>query len=59
MVLTADEEIKLLKLKEEYKEAERNFQMQFLAEDHKVKMVRLKAILEIAKAGGTSLLKEK
>ena len=59
MVLNLKEERELLELKEKYKDNERDFQMEFLEKDHKLKMERLKVILDIARAGGTGLLREK
>lgn len=52
MVLTFEQEKELMQLKEEYKEAERKFQLSFLKEEHKLRLQRLDKHLEIAKAGG-------
>lgn len=52
MVLSFEQEKELLQLKEQYKEAERQFQATFLQEEHKLRLQRLEKHLEIAKVGG-------
>lgn len=51
MVLSFSEERELLELKEKFKVAERKFQLEFLAEEHKCKVDRLGKMLVLCQSG--------
>ena len=51
MVLSFQEEKELLELKEQFKNAERKHQLDFMREEHKCKMDRLSRMLTLVNAG--------
>lgn len=51
MVLSFNEEKELLELKEQFKNAERKHQLDFLREEQECKMIRLSRMLTLVNAG--------